>query len=206
MRETLTEEKIIYYIAKDPDVLERAYFSSMRDLCRRYVQISSDTLERNRLQNEIILANSIPGKSEGEIQTGGGYHNPDRIFQVLERTEKDCEDYKAGLYTLMEEASDKLENIRRFQVVFSKIPGEWRETLKRLYHDKDKWRVVVNESGMSNSSFAAKRAAVIDDLCRLHNSTLTTGELAKFRPVQMNVKGKKKAEMNGQMQLQNLRK
>ena len=40
MRETLTEEKIIYYIAKDPDVLERAYFSSMRDLCRRYVQIS----------------------------------------------------------------------------------------------------------------------------------------------------------------------
>ena len=134
MRETLTEEKIIYCIAKDPDVLERAYFSSMRDLCRRYVQISSDTLEWNRLQNEIILANSIPGKSEGEIQTGGGYHNPDRIFQVLERTEKDCEDYKAGLYTLMEEASDKLENIRRFQVVFSKIPGEWRETLKRLYH------------------------------------------------------------------------
>ena len=57
MRETLTEEKIIYYIAKDPDVLERAYFSSMRDLCRRYVQISSDTLEWNRLQNEIILAN-----------------------------------------------------------------------------------------------------------------------------------------------------
>ena len=54
MRETLTEEKIIYYIAKDPDVLERAYFSSMRDLCRRYVQISSDTLEWNRLQNEII--------------------------------------------------------------------------------------------------------------------------------------------------------
>lgn len=68
MRETLTEEKIIYYIAKDPDVLERAYFSSMRDLCRRYVQISSDTLEWNRLQNEIILANSIPGKSEEKFR------------------------------------------------------------------------------------------------------------------------------------------
>lgn len=200
----LTQDKIVFYIDKDPGILETECMEQMRSCMKLFIRIISEADEMSSFQNELIQANSIPGRSDEEIPVSTGYHDPYNLLSVLERTERDMQEYRRAVYTLMETMAGKLEQIRRFQIVYQKIPYEWQTILRRLYHDKEKWVVLEKETGMTHSVFAQHRQAVMQDLCRLYNSSLTNVELARlhysYRPPHIQ-ESKKNGELQGQIEL-----
>lgn len=203
--EELTFDRIIFYISKGPDVLERKYYEEMKKFCISFTKITSESAEWLRMKNDLIRANSMPGRIDGEMTTKGGYKEPDRFLELLEKTERDRAEYKMGLYTMMRDASRKLEGVRRFRIVFAKVPEEWQNILCHLYRDRIKWTVLVEESGMSNSTFARRRATVMEDICRMYNSDLSTRELARLPAILPPSDGETKKEQNSgyeQMELE----
>ena len=178
--EELTTDKIIFIINKGPENLEKYYYEQMKKLCISFTKITSESTEWMRMKNNLIQANSMPGRRDREMTAKGGYKEPDRFSELLEKTERDRVEYKMGLYAMMRDASRKLEDVRRFRIVFAKVPEKWQNFLYRLYHDRVKWTVLVEESGMSNSTFARRRTIVMGDICRMYNSELSTRELASL--------------------------
>ncbi len=173
----LTTEKIKKLIQLGPVEEEKRCQEKLRERMEEYIQTTSAGDEYQRLRTELIRANSMPGRSGEEGGSSGGYKNSDNILKVLEQTERGMREYRDALYAEMQRTADELQLIRRFKIIYRKLPREWQNWLEKLYKERLPWKVVEAESRLRHEQFVFSRKQILDDMCRLYNMPLTDAQL-----------------------------
>lgn len=176
----LTTEKIKKLIQAGPAEEEKRCQEKLRERMEEYIQSTSAGDEYQRLRAELIRANSMPGQSGEEGGSSGGYKNSDSILKILEQTERGMREYRDALYAETQRAADELQFIRRFKIIYRKLPREWQDWLEKLYKEHLPWKAVEEESGFSHKQFVTIRKQMLNDMCRLYNMPLTDAQLVNI--------------------------
>lgn len=186
----IDDKQIIEYIRKDPERLEQTLRDGLRDTLRRFSQIVCEGDEYQRMRDELLRANAMPGRSSED--SGGGHSSggdPDRLITILFKTEQNLKDYRQALYNDAETMQRELAAVRRFGIVYRKVPAEWKGYLQSMYHDGEPWKVIVPRSGRNLRVFSEERAEILNTLVRLYNSTMTDAELAGMPSIRLRERG-----------------
>lgn len=178
----IDKERIKRYLKDGPAEVEQYWQSLLADAVQRFSDCTSSGEAFRRRREEILRANALSGqRAECVGQEKAG--DPDRLYHILLRTEENMRDYRAALYREAEYALEELDAVRRFMIVYRKVPPDWQGYLRALYHDGEPWKSVERESGLPHCYFTEQRNSVMEDICRMYNSGSTGAELAGQPPI-----------------------
>ncbi|HIS30854.1 MAG TPA: hypothetical protein IAB44_04785 [Candidatus Limivivens intestinipullorum] len=172
----LCEKEIKEILRIGPEKFEKNCQERLRKVLEEFIRSKAETEEYQRLRMELIQTYSMPGYTE-EIHISSGYKNSDQILNILENSEHSLAEYSNALYIEAQKIVEDIQHIRRFKIIYRKLPQEWQNWLWALYHDNIPWKTIEIENDISHARFTKIRKNIIEEMCRLFNSSLTDAQL-----------------------------
>ena len=166
------EKEIIIYFLKHSE-LETELWNQARDIRKQMIELQE---EQDKLRNDIIYANQvgISISSEPTART----NNTTDISDVINRTEKELAGYRRELISAYTAILNKIETIKRVNLVYGTLLPLDRELIKRLYIDDQTWEAVEIDTQINHSILVRKVSRIFGIMSEKIDGSESNEEIA----------------------------
>lgn len=166
------EKEIIIYFLKHSE-LETELWNQARDIRKQMIELQE---EQDKLRNDIIYANQV-GISISSEPTARTNSTTD-ISDVINRTEKELAGYRRELISAYTAILNKIETIKRVNLVYGTLLPLDRELIKRLYIDDQTWEAVEIDTQINHSILVRKVSRIFTIMSEKIDGSESNEEIA----------------------------
>lgn len=166
------EKEIIIYFLKHSE-LESELWNQARDIRKQMIELQE---EQDKLRNDIIYANQV-GISISSEPTARTNDTTD-ISDVINRTEKELAGYRRELISAYTAILNKIETIKRVNLVYGTLLPLDRELIKRLYIDDQTWEAVEIDTQINHSILVRKVSRIFTIMSEKIDGSESNEEIA----------------------------
>lgn len=166
------EKEIIIYFLKHSE-LESELWNQARDIRKQMIELQE---EQDKLRNDIIYANQV-GISISSEPTARTNDTTD-ISDVINRTEKKLAGYRRELISAYTAILNKIETIKRVNLVYGTLLPLDRELIKRLYIDDQTWEAVEIDTQINHSILVRKVSRIFTIMSEKIDGSESNEEIA----------------------------
>ena len=166
------EKEIIIYFLQHSE-LETELWNQAGDIRKQMIELQE---EQDKLRNDIIYANQvgISISSEPTART----NNTTDISDVINRTERELAGYRRDLISAYTEILEKIETIKRVNLVYGTLLPLDRELIKRLYIDDQTWEAVEIDTQINHSILVRKVSRIFGIMSEKIDGSESNEEIA----------------------------
>lgn len=166
------EKEIIIYFLKHSE-LETELWNQARDIRKQMIELQE---EQDKLRNDIIYVNQV-GISISPEPTARTNNTTD-ISDVINRTERELAGYRRDLISAYTAILNKIETIKRVNLVYGTLLPLDRELIKRLYIDDQTWEAVEIDTQINHSILVRKVSRIFGIMSEKIDGSESNEEIA----------------------------
>lgn len=167
------------------EALSPEYFKKLQvqkaDVKRK---ITAFTINREKIRNDLIYQESIPGKYDDGVRVITSSAISDNMLDIIGTSERLWKSEISRMKLQKRKLAAAEHEYYRLAISMDILPAEYRELLVALYTKKQKWERIEQVFRLTHAELAEKRRVAAEIVLYLVNSNMTIAELKAMRLIE----------------------